>query len=68
MKILTLNGNTARCGRQGIERDVDVFLLSDYSLSEGDYVLVHVGYAIQKVDPIEAETRWELFDKMQRLV
>ena len=30
----------------------------------GDYVLVHVGYAIQKVDPQEASSAWEALDQV----
>jgi len=27
-------------------------------------VVVHVGYAIQKISPQEARTAWELYDQM----
>jgi hydrogenase expression/formation protein HypC len=30
----------------------------------GDHVLVHVGYAIQKVSPEEAADSWALFDEI----
>jgi hydrogenase expression/formation protein HypC len=30
----------------------------------GDYVLVHVGYAIQKVSEAEADNSWQLFDEI----
>ena len=29
-----------------------------------DYVVVHVGYAIQKITPAEARTAWEMYDLM----
>ena len=64
MKIISIEGTTARCHRQGIERDVDVFLIADHNPLPGEYVLVHVGYAIQKIEEKEAETRWQLFDQM----
>ena len=67
MKIISISETTARCFRQGIERDVDIFLLLDQSPKLGDFVLVHVGYAIQKIEQDEAETRWQLIDQMQSL-
>ena len=67
MKVISISGTTARCFRHGIERDVDIFLLLDQSLELGDFVLVHVGYAIQKIAQEEAETRWQLIDQMQSL-
>jgi hydrogenase expression/formation protein HypC len=30
----------------------------------GDWVLVHVGYALQQVSVAEARETWELFDQM----
>jgi hydrogenase expression/formation protein HypC len=30
----------------------------------GDWILVHVGYAIQTVTEREAKESWELFDQM----
>jgi hydrogenase expression/formation protein HypC len=41
-------------------------------VQSGDYVIVHVGYALQKLDPIEAERTLALFaeaavdDSMER--
>ncbi|HAJ91979.1 MAG TPA: HypC/HybG/HupF family hydrogenase formation chaperone, partial [Gammaproteobacteria bacterium] len=29
-----------------------------------DFVVVHVGYAIQKITPGEARTAWDLYDQM----
>ncbi|MGH9107657.1 MAG: HypC/HybG/HupF family hydrogenase formation chaperone [Acidimicrobiales bacterium] len=38
----------------GVRRAVSTALLGDEPLEPGDWVLVHVGYAISKVDPVEA--------------
>ncbi len=64
MKIVSITQSVARCQYQGIERDVDIFLLADSGLKVGEFVLVHVGYAIQTIEKEEAETRWQLFDQM----
>ncbi len=64
MQIKVLEGFTAVCEAKGIEREVSLFMLQDESLAVGDHVLVHVGYAIQKVTPEEARTSWELLDEI----
>ena len=67
MQIVDITGSVARCHRKGIERHVDIFLLKEQNLKVGDFVLVHVGYAIQKIAKQEAETRWQLLDQMRAL-
>jgi hydrogenase expression/formation protein HypC len=64
MQILNIQGFDARCQAKGIERDVNLFMLQHETISPGDWVVVHVGYAIQKIDPQEARSAWELHDKM----
>ncbi len=66
MRILSVDGFLARCEARGIEREVSLFLLQDEGVTVGDYVMVHVGYAIQKVTPQEARSTWELFDQLEQ--
>ncbi len=64
MQIEAIEGFVARCQAKGIARDVNLFMMQGEDLTPGDYVVVHVGYAIQKVTPQDARTAWELFDQM----
>lgn len=64
MEILAIDGYVARCGARGVERDVNLFLLQDSPVAVGDHVMVHVGYALQKISADEARSAWELFDQM----
>ncbi len=64
MEIVEIAGFTARCTAKGIERDVSLFLLQNEPLAPGDFVMIHVGYAIQKMTPQEARSAWELYDQM----
>ena len=64
MRIKAIDEFRCTCEARGIERDVSLFLLQGEPLKPGDHVLVHVGYAIQKVSESEAEDTWELFDRM----
>ena len=64
MQVIAVDGYLARCSAQGIERDVSLFLLQDEPVANGDFVMVHVGYAIQKMTPQQARFAWELYDEM----
>lgn len=64
MQITKIDGYNAHCVAKGVERDVSLFLLQDEVIKEGDYLLIHVGYAIQKISEAEALSTWELLDQM----
>ncbi len=64
MQIVEINGYMARCHAKGIERDVSLFMLQDETVAPNDYVMVHVGYAIQKVTEEEARSAWQLYDEV----
>lgn len=64
MQITQIDNMIARCEAKGVYRDVNLFLLQDMSLQSGDYVLVHVGYALQKITEAHARSTWELLDEI----
>lgn len=64
MRIKSINGFTAHCEAKGVERDVNLFMLQHEQFNIDDYVMVHVGYAIQKISHQDAQTAWELYDQM----
>ncbi len=64
MQVLSSEGFVARCSAKGVEREVSLFLLQDQDVQPGEFVVVHVGYAIQKITPQEARSAWELYDRM----
>jgi hydrogenase expression/formation protein HypC len=64
MRIKAIDGFAATCEAKGIEREVSLFMLQGEPLEVGDHVLIHVGYAIQKVSEEEARSAWELFDEI----
>jgi hydrogenase expression/formation protein HypC len=39
-------------------------MLQHEELQLDDFVVVHLGYAIQKITPQEARSTWELFDEI----
>jgi hydrogenase expression/formation protein HypC len=64
MQIKSIDGFMARCEAKGVERDVSLFMMQDDNLELDDFIVVHVGYAIQKISPQEAQTAWQIYDEM----
>lgn len=61
-RILSIEDTKATVDFGGVTRVISLALLVDASV--GDYVLVHTGYAIQKVDREEAEKTLELWHQI----
>jgi hydrogenase expression/formation protein HypC len=61
-KILKIKKNMAKADVGGFLRDISLDLCPEVSI--GEYVLIHAGFAIQKVDEKEAEETLELLKKM----
>jgi len=64
MQIKSIDGFTATCEAKGVSRDVSLFMMQDENLAVDDFIVVHVGYAIQKISQQDAQTAWELYDQM----
>ena len=64
MQITQIDGFMARCAAKGVEREVSLILLQDESVQIDDHVLIHVGYAIQKITAEDALSTWELLDQI----
>ena len=64
MQVKSVHGFQCICEARGIEREVSLFMLQEEDIAPGDYVLIHVGYAIQKVTEVEAASSWEMFDEI----
>ena len=64
MKVIDIDGYSARCEAKGIERVVNLFLLDGQDLRIGDYVVVHKGSAREIISPETARIAWETYDLM----
>lgn len=49
----------------GVRKEISLALVD--GVEEGDYVIVHVGYALNRLDPEEAEKTLALFAQMNAL-
>lgn len=56
----------AKVDVNGIKRVISVRLLADSGLAAGDWVLVHVGFALAKIDSREANLTLDLMEEMGR--
>ena len=61
-RIVAIDGDNATIDVSGMQKDISLALLDDVAV--GDYVIVHVGYALTKLDPEEAEKTLALFAEM----
>ncbi|MCB1493361.1 MAG: HypC/HybG/HupF family hydrogenase formation chaperone [Rhodobiaceae bacterium] len=64
MQVVTVDGFQAECEAKGVGRTVSLFLLQHEDVAPGDHVMVHVGYAIQKITEEDANSAWEVYDAM----
>ena len=52
-KIIKIDDNMGTIDMEGAQREVSLLLLEDAKI--GDYVIVHAGFAIHKIDEAEAK-------------
>ena len=62
-KVVSIRDKMATIDVSGVRRDVSLLLLPEEA-AVGDYVLVHAGFAIQKIDPEAAEEALRLIKEI----
>ena len=63
-KVMEIDGDFAVVDIDGIKRQACLSLLEDVSV--GEFVIVHAGFAINKLDLGEARKTLELFDEAKK--
>ncbi len=58
-KVLTIDGNNAEVDIGGVKRQARLDMMEDVVV--GDYVILHAGFAIQKLDEADALETLELW-------
>jgi len=53
MEVKTIENDIAMCEIDGVQREASLMMIDDVQV--GDFVLIHAGFAIEKLDPEEAE-------------
>ncbi|HKE05838.1 MAG TPA: HypC/HybG/HupF family hydrogenase formation chaperone [Blastocatellia bacterium] len=62
VEIVDEAGDIAKVEVGGVRRNINVALLD--AVSVGDYVLIHVGFALSKIDEHEAATTLRLLEEL----
>jgi len=57
-KIIRIVGDVGTVDVDGVKRDVSLLMVEDPQL--GDYVIIHAGFAIHKIDEITAKESLQL--------
>ena len=53
MQVMTIADDLAVCEIDGVRREASLMMLADVQI--GDYVLIHAGFAIERIDATEAQ-------------
>jgi hydrogenase expression/formation protein HypC len=64
MRVLSIDGYLARCEAKGVEREANLLMMEHEGIAVGDYVVVHLGYAMDKVSPEAAAAAWDVYDQL----
>jgi len=59
MRIVSMDGETAICEIDGVKREASLMMIEDAQV--GDFVLIHAGFAMEKLDQADAEATLQLF-------
>ncbi len=52
MQVRSIENEVATCEIDGVQREASLMMIDDVQV--GDYVLIHAGFAIEKIDEDEA--------------
>ena len=63
LKLIEINGKTATGEAMGMTRQVRVDFIKDPQV--GDYVMVHAGFAIERLPEDQAREDWEAWEEME---
>ena len=62
--VVSIEGDVAEVDFRGVRRKTSLLLCPD--VLEGDYVLVHVGFVIERLEKEDAEETLRLFEELER--
>ena len=68
MKVVEINYPMAVAEAKGVRRNISLMLLPEDEVKVGDYVIVHVGNAIEIIDEKDAEEIWKALDEVMAIL
>jgi len=67
MELIEINYPSGIAEAKGVKREIGLQLLPENEIKIGDFVIVHVGFAIEKLDKKQADEVWNMLDEILRL-
>jgi hydrogenase expression/formation protein HypC len=64
IEILTDRPDLARVDVSGVKRAINIGLVAEEGIEPGDWVLIHVGFALSKIDEAEAKAAMEFLESI----
>ncbi|MBI4699320.1 MAG: HypC/HybG/HupF family hydrogenase formation chaperone [Nitrospirae bacterium] len=68
MQLVEINYPTGIAEAKGVTREIGLQLLPQDAVKIGDHIIVHVGFAIEKIDKKLADEIWETLDEILRVM
>ncbi len=68
MQLVDIDYPAGVAEAKGVSRQIGLQLMPEGSLEIGDHVIVHVGFAIEKVDKKMAAEIWETLDEVLQMM
>ncbi len=64
VELLTDQPDLAQVEVSGVRRAINIALLEEEGVAPGDWILIHVGFALSKIDEAEARAAMEFLEQM----
>jgi hydrogenase expression/formation protein HypC len=63
MKVIHIDGETVRAELGGTVKEARLDIIDEMPVL-GDYVIIHAGFALHRIDPVEAKITLQLWKEM----
>lgn len=67
VEVVDENFQIAKVDVSGVQRGINIALVADEGIAPGDWVLIHVGFAMSKIDEEEAQATLQALQEMDKL-
>jgi len=68
MQLVEIDYPSGVAEAKGVKREIGLQLMPENNLQIGDHVIVHVGFAIEKVDKQLADEIWKTLDEVLQMM
>jgi len=62
MQVMSIDGETAVCEIDGVRREASLMMVDGIAI--GDFVLIHAGFAIERLDEEDARETLQIFREL----